>query len=391
MSIEIEIEDRNAVTDGEAVQIEFIPALSGYAEPQGYAFLPGTNTQLRFRGNSRPLEAYGYTPKEPSATPVPFWGDAYIKKDRRTGQAPTLWHQVKRVVNQEVFFRKSIGRRVDAEIKQTRTRGIAKFLCPAYHRHLNQAYEALWALTEAIRERAAEKDVLAARLPLDDAACAAIGKRAAKLSDIVAEKKNECYRSSRLIHLVRTLEVRGYAPQHRLVPQDVRDLLADMFEMICSDYLRSEAGYPEIQSGFDGEIIREPGQSAEVDVYARNSSGRTIKTLVCSCKVRYAPVPKSISRGEMNRLIQVVNKTKQEESALAAKFKKHAEVKGVFFSNTELIDPEAKQLALENGIAVLCAELGKAWAQKPARVRLADGLRQVGGVDISAFLPLPPY
>jgi len=136
--------------DGTSIVVRFVPELSQlYAEPRGRVFLTDRKTQI-LDGDSKLFEAYGYDPRRPGDTPIPFWGDHYIKPVS-VGHPPTLWRIVKEKVNREAFLPRVGSRPVDAVLAVSRTQKLGKFLCREYHRHLVKAYEAVWALTDAMR------------------------------------------------------------------------------------------------------------------------------------------------------------------------------------------------------------------------------------------------
>jgi hypothetical protein len=196
-----------ALQTGTRVKIDFAQRLTKYGEPRGRLLDPVTGEPLAFRHRDGLHEAYGYNPDNQRATPVTFWGDAYIKPGSGAHADPSPWLSLKRYVNGEVFLAEHIGTRLSGTLYLTRVQGLPKFICGKYHSHLNRAYEVIWASTEALRAycrqygRHNKRPLLPHRVRIDDALAKRLFSDAQKLSAIAANvSRRQCYEDPRPIN-----------------------------------------------------------------------------------------------------------------------------------------------------------------------------------------------
>jgi hypothetical protein len=396
--------DGKSLKPGSQVEVELNHKLTGYKEPQGRLYLAGTDTPIRFNDDDYLVEAYGYNPAKPSQTPVQFWGDAYIKPDRQTRRPPTPWSKLKELVNREVFLRRWDGRRLPATLHQARTgKKVPKFISPDYHRHLNHSYEIIWAITEAFRDLAHQKGLAPSQLRLTPKAEETIYTAACGITGLLQDDRSGLYRSLEFIGRVRDLELKGFAPHHRLFPKNVESLLSVMFEMIVAQFLLAEHGYTDIRQGFKAPFLvqedddpntqesddpKKSGKRREVDVYARDSVGNGVRVIVGSCKARLTPVPNPIVIKEINQLIAEVALAKKHEQAQGEMSGKQVVVRGVLFTNADRVDKDADSHARKHDISILRVALTGDWAMNPARQRIhPQRVTELGGRSPHAVMP----
>src|SRR5207237_1612559 len=127
-----------------------------------------------------PYEAYGYHPRRPGDTPIPFWGDHYIW----TGKPRTPWFHLKDLMNREIFLKRAGDKLIDGQLHWS-GKDRAKLICPTYHRHLTETYEAIWATIEAIRQTANQGGFVPRRWTPKGKDLQAIDRRARNLSPFV--------------------------------------------------------------------------------------------------------------------------------------------------------------------------------------------------------------
>ena len=137
-------------------------------------------------------------------------------------------------MNLEVFLPLVANRPVDAVLVKTRIAKIGKFLCREYHRHLVDAYEAAWAVTDSMRRYYPGKPASSWHITTTD--LAEITSLAAEESDVV--KTVPYYWTLRFVQLVRKLEVSGLAPHYQPMRDRMQSFASEMFEIITSEYVK---------------------------------------------------------------------------------------------------------------------------------------------------------
>src|SRR5260221_944299 len=239
---------REDLPDESPVLVEFLPdSLSIYGEPTANLFDPRSNQLLTFSRGSI-VEAYGFDPRGLDKTPVPFWGDAYIREK-------TVWYHIKRFVNRNVFLKTSANRRFEALLYRSRARKYPKFICEKYHRHLNRSYEVVWALIQSLRayQKSSKKPISR----IDDSDLALVYQRA----DLHHEEKDiSAYKEIGFLRLLRDLERSGLAPQHQPVPEELKNLLAGLFGKEVADCIRINNAFDEVRQSFEPRVL--DGQTA---------------------------------------------------------------------------------------------------------------------------------
>ncbi len=347
---------------GKPVLVSFQPSLSTtYAEPQGYLF--DTPNEQIVDGEKQLFEAYGYDPDLPGNTPTPFWGDHYIK-------TPTLWRGIKERVNREVFLPSVASRFVPAVVAQTRTQKIGKFICLAYHRHLVEAYEAVWALIDAMRryyrrKRATSWPIGQADLP-DILALAELESGAVRNTPL--------YRSQGFIQSMRRLEVSGLAPHYQPVRDRLQSVAAEMFEVITSEHVRSRAvGFTVRRS------VWIPFLEAEIDMYAVRDLANETSVVIGSNKLRVTST-NPILMEEVKQLVARMIRTKEEQAPHLSGLAKSLSVTGAFFTNTQSLPSDVGRYAREHKVEVFCVHLPQLWLDHPERKQLNENdVELIGG------------
>jgi hypothetical protein len=342
----------------EPVSIRFDRGLSRpYCEPLGTLYTLDGQKRLVVSGFSPPYEAYGYSPERPGDTPIPFWGDHYIKPDHHAPKTSRPWAWMKETVNREVFLKRVSGEFVTGKLYLTRVQSFPKLICLRYHRHLVEAYEAIWALIEAMRELATEAKVVPSRWKLADDDITRIYDKARRLSGCV---NHELYRSPQFLSRVLALEVRGLAPHYQPIRDKVKSFAAEMFEVIVAEFLRSYSTHQVFWS------YNPPFLKGEVDLYARSESMRSVGVLIGSCKLRIANSPRPVGLEDVQNLaIRVGEAGKHERKQAQEQGNTRVSVEGLLFTNAASVDQEAIQLTNQRGIGVLQVTLPSGWLERP--------------------------
>ncbi len=360
---------------GHPVLIHFDSRLSRlYSEPQGTVFAADNAREIVFTKRSPPYELYGYYPGAPGKTPIPFWGDHYIKP-RRPGQKPnTLWAWIKREVNREIFLRGVSNHPVPGKLYWTRSKKLPKLICPQYHRHLIAAYEAIWALIEAIRELSENGNVSPGRWKLAAVDINEIYKMARKLSPHV---DHAVYRSPRFLSEILNLEVQGLAPHYQPIHEKLKSFSAEMFEVLVAELIRARLNY-EVYWSYHPAFL-----GGEVDVYARSESRNSLIVLVVSCKFRTTSEPHLITLKEVEKLaVRLGEATKHERVQAQSRGISipNVTVAGALFSNAREVSGDATALAAARGIAILRVNIPDRWRENPT------GRKGIRTKDVSTLI-----
>jgi hypothetical protein len=346
---------------GTPVVVRFAPTLSvPYGEPVGRLF--SSDGKQVVDGESQLFEAYGYDPYRPGDTPIPFWGDHYIK-------SATLWLMIKRNVNRKVFLPAVRHRPVDAVLVTTRIQKIGKFLCREYHRHLVEAYEAVWALTDAMRRH--YLGMPASRWHLTRADLVKIIGLAVSESEAV--QRITLYQTHRFAELVRRLELSGLSPHYQPMKDRLQSVASEMFEVITSEYVRSRTGFNVRRS------VWIPHLDAEVDMYAVQDFGHETLIVIGSNKLRVTST-KPILMSEIEGLLKRMKETRKREQPNAHGLGKSLSVSGAFFTNTADLPDEVSHYAAKHGIELFRVRLPRQWLEHPGRKHLHENdLEFLGG------------
>jgi hypothetical protein len=342
---------REDFPDESPVLVEFLPGtLSAYGEPKANLFDPTNDQPLTFSRGSI-VEAYGFDPRSPDKTPVPFWGDYYIRNK-------TVWYQIKQFVNRDVFLKTSANRRFEAVLYRSRRRRYPKFICEKYHRHLNRSYEVVWALIQSLRtyQKTSKKPVLR----IDDSDLALIYERA----DLHREEKDiSAYGDLSFLRLLPKLEKSGLAPQHQPVLEELKSLLAGMFERVVADFVRNNYGYDDVR-----QALKPPFLNGEVDLYARFDRGKVLRVIVGSCKLRIEQPPLSVRVDEVQILLsRLAEAMKVEKEYSEFRGKSFTSVTGMLFTNADSAQEDALALAKHHDISIAHIRLPRAWVKDPTR------------------------
>jgi hypothetical protein len=342
---------REDLPDGSPVLVEFLPGiLSIYGEPKANLFDPQSNQPLTFPRGSI-LEAYGFDPRSPDRTPVPFWGDHYIRKK-------TVWYRIKQFVNRDVFLTTSANRRFEAVLYHSRARKYPKFICEKYHRHLNRSYEVIWALIQSLR--AYQKSFKKPISRINDSDLTLVYENA----DLHHEEKGVlAYREIEFLRLLPELEKSGLAPQHQPLLEELKNLLAGMFERVVADFVRNNYGYDDVR-----QALKPPFLSGEVDLYARFDRGKVLRVIVGSCKLRLEKPPLSVRADEVqNLLTRLAEAMKAEKEYSDSRGKSFTSVTGMLFTNADSAQEDALILAKQHSVSIAHIKLPRAWDKDPTR------------------------
>lgn len=360
---------------GQPVLIRFDSRLSTpYFEPCGALFTPDASRQIVFSKHAPPYEAYGYYPGHPGDTPIPFWGDHYIKPHRPSGKPPTLWAWIKRTVNREIFLKSVEGKVVPGKLYWTRAKEFPKFICPQYHRHLVGAYEAVWSIVEAIRELSNDGKVLPSRWKLGHTDVSRIHERARKLSPHVNEP---IYRSAQFIAQILRLEVLGLAPHYQPIREKLKSVAAEMFEILVAEFVRSHWSY-EVYWSYKAPFLR-----GEVDVYGRSDARNRVSVVVGSCKFRTSTSPRPIGLEEVSNLAHRLGEARKHERIEAqarGMTDANVAIAAALFTNAREVSEEGAELAKEREIAILHVTLPSGWQENPT------GRRGIKPKDVVALV-----
>jgi hypothetical protein len=345
------------------IWIKFLNKLTQkYREPVGYAFDRQTGREIVFEGKKTHREAYGYNPDQPGDTPIPFWGDHYILAAKEY-DAP--WAQLKELVNRHLFLKKYAGSLLPGKLRWAK-KGHAKFVCSPYHRHLVDSYEAIWAVTEAVR-RVSNKGALVPRRwrPSEEQVFSVI-RKAHRLSPIV-ELENPFFRSDEFLQRIITLEGLGLAPHYQPIREKLKSYASEMFEVLVAELMRQHVSH-EVFLSYKPAFLK-----GEVDVYARQTAGKRIRVLVGSCKLRVISADDPITLSETQNLTARVGEAGKHERRSAQLLGIPAEsvgVEGAIFTNANKVAEDAAVYARNKRIAIYTVAMPKKWLEDPIRHRL---------------------
>jgi hypothetical protein len=160
--------------NGHPLTVRFRSELSRtYCEPLGDLYSADGQQRLVFSSSRAPYEAYGYVPGGRPGTPRELWSDRHMLDEESRGAARTPWGRVKELVNREIFLESVRGQAVEARLQWTKSHD-PKFICPRYHRHLHDAYQAVKAIKASIIAHANTNGVSVRDLMVSDAVAEAI-------------------------------------------------------------------------------------------------------------------------------------------------------------------------------------------------------------------------
>ena len=366
---------------GHLIWIRFLNKLTKkYREPVGYALDRRTGREIFFDGKKTHREAYGYNPDQPGDTPIPFWGDHYILAAKEY-DAP--WAQLKELVNRHLFLNKHAGSLLPGKLRWAK-KGQAKFVCLPYHRHLVNSYEAIWAVTEAVR-RVSNKGALVPRRwrPSEEQVISII-KKAHRLSPIV-ELENPFFRSDEFLQKIITLEGLGLAPHYQPIREKLKSYASEMFEVLIAELMRQHVS--PVFLSYKPAFLK-----GEVDVYARQEAGNRIRVLVGSCKLRVVSADDPVTLSEVQNLTTRIGEAGKHERRLAQQLGVPANsvsVEGAIFTNANKVAEDATIDARSKRIAIYTVTMPKKWLEDPIRHRLKrDDIKPILDVTLSdALLP----
>ncbi len=349
--------------NGAYVAIRFEKALSQqFREPQGTIYTPNAKELIVFSDQSPPFEVYGYDPQNLEATPIPFWGDHYIKP-AEPGANSTLWAWIKERVNTEIFLPSVEGLAIQGKLYWTRKHHLhrrPKLICANYHAHLVEAYEAIWAITAAIRKLRPES----IRPHLWKPTTEQIHAIHSKAVGYSASANRLLYSQREFIEKIIQLEIEGLSPHYQPIRDRYHPFASQLFEVLVAEYIR-ERGF-EVSWSHDPHFLE-----GEVDMFVRSVEPHRI--LVCSCKLRMYPHEMPVRRKEVKKLLERLEETSEHEtkSALADE-SSGPEIAGALFSNAGKVSEGGEALAQEHGIAIVRVAVSHEWWKKPlARKKLA--------------------
>jgi hypothetical protein len=343
--------------NGAYVAIQFEKALSQqFREPQGTIYTPNAKELIVFSDQNPPFEAYGYDPRRLEATPIPFWGDHYIKPAQR-GAPSTLWAWIKERVNTEIFLPSVEGLAVQGQLYWTRKHHQhrrPKLICPNYHAHLVEAYEAIWAITAAIRKWRPES----IRPHLWKPTSQQMDKIRSSAVGYSASAKRPLYGLREFIEKIIQLEVEGLSPHYQPIRNRYHPFASQLFEVLVAEYIR--------ERGFDVSWSHKPDSlEGEVDLIVRSAMPQRC-TLICSCKLRTYEQSKPVLSEEVENLLKRLQETTQHEKKGLARTSSPLEIAGAIFSNASEVSEKATALAKQHGIAIVRVAVSHQWWKEPS-------------------------